>query len=544
MTVFNRFLILLGLFLSFNLNAFCQYDDEEDEDVNAKIVEQLRQKYDDAEYFEDGFFVKQNGRWEFADENGKILTNMHIENVESYYFSAELTIKGNKYEVSAPFEDGKVLVGRYGHYAYMDSNGDLITQFIYDGYGEEVDGDPAEIEAIINISDQILQVYKEVEQGSYSSVKTLEKSIGFEQAGKLSPEIADSLLVLLCKTYDNSPKNIDMKTAEDLFDATIAPCGQVGCEAVLAYYKSNGLDQKKRLGYVRQLADDYGQYHAYEMMGDFLAEGAICPKDIQGAIDYYKKVIEVDAQDFEESSRKKLADLWNKYGTQYDNLLGKLCAENESVEYFNDDYFVLTNGTQKMLVDTQCQEVLPKGEYDIYGVVSDYFIIGDEMSGVQLVKKGGVPVINQKFEDIKSISDDDDLQFVMKKDEKWGFFDKDGKPITSMIFDDYSSGYSSNPFVELNKEEYSINSLFDHGMMILGKDDKMGCIDTNGNVVIPFVYEGLAFTPKGNILVKKGEKIGAIDRNGKEILPCQYDDIDFDTEEGKFKLKKVEFFDL
>ena len=81
-------------------------------------------------------------------------------------------------------------------------------------------------------------------------------------------------------------------------------------------------------------------------------------------------------------------------------------------------------------------------------------------------------------------------------------------------------------------------------MMILGKDDKMGCIDTNGNVVIPFVYEGLAFTPKGNILVKKGEKIGAIDRNGKEILPCQYDDIDFDTEEGKFKLKKVEFFDL
>ena len=42
MTVFNRFLILLGLFISFNLNAFCQ---EDDDDANDKIVEQLRQKY-------------------------------------------------------------------------------------------------------------------------------------------------------------------------------------------------------------------------------------------------------------------------------------------------------------------------------------------------------------------------------------------------------------------------------------------------------------------------------------------------------------------
>ena len=166
------------------------------------------------------------------------------------------------------------------------------------------------------------------------------------------------------------------------------------------------------------------------------------------------------------------------------------------------------------------------------------------MSGVQLVKKGGKPVFNQKFEDIKSITDDDDIQFVVKKDGKWGFYDKDGKAVTSMIFDDYSSGYSTNPYVELNEEEYAIFSLFNNGMMILEKDDKMGCLDTNGNVVIPFVYEGMAFTPKGNLLVKKDGKIGAIDGNGKEIIPCKYDDINFDTEEKKLILKTIEFFDL
>ena len=539
MTICSRFLILLGLFLSFHLNAFCQ-EDEDDEEVNEKIAEQLRQKYDEVGYFNDVFFVKQNGVWEFADENGRVFTNIRMENVETNDFYAYLTIKGKKYAVFNQFDDGKVLVKKYGRFAFMDRNGNF-TPFIYNEEGEEADDDLEEAAAIVNVSDQIMQVCQEVGNGKYASVKALEKGIDLKLAEKLYSEVADSLLVLLCKTYDNSPKDIDMKTAEDLFEATIAPCGQVGCEAVLAYYKSNGLDQKRRFEYVRQLADDYGQFHAYEMMGDFLVEGALCPKDIQGAIAYYKKVIDADSQDFGESSRNKLANLWNKYGTQYDNLLGKLCAENELVEYFNDDYYVLTNGTQKMLVDTLGQEVLPKGEYDIYAVVMDYFIIGDEMSGVQLVRKGGKPVINQKFEDIRSISDDDVNQFVVKKDGKWGFYDKDGMPVTSMIFDDYSP---INLFIELNGEEYAIRSLFNNGMMILDKDDKMGCIDTNGKVVIPFVYEGLAFTSKGNLLVKKDGKIGAIDRNGKEILPQKYDDIDYGTEEGTYKLKTVEFFDL
>ena len=232
MTVFNRFLILLGLFISFNLNAFCQ---EDDDDANDKIVEQLRQKYGEVEYFSNVFFVKQNGVWEFVDENGNLLTNIHMENVETNDFYADLTIKGKKYAVFSPYDDGRVLVERYGLFAYMDRNGNL-TPFIYDEEGENANLTPTVATAIINTSDQIMQVSQEVGRGKYSSVKALEKSIDLELAGKLSSEVSDSLLVLLCKTYDNSPKNIDMKTAEDLFDATIAPCGQAGCEAVLAYY--------------------------------------------------------------------------------------------------------------------------------------------------------------------------------------------------------------------------------------------------------------------------------------------------------------------
>ena len=535
MTVFNRFLILLGLFLSFNLNAFCQNDEEEeDEDVNAKIVEQLRQKYDDAEFFSKGFFVKQNGKWEFADENGKILTNMNIENVESYYFSAEVTIKGKKYEVSDPFEDGKVLVGKYGHYAYMDSDGDLITRFIYDGTGEEVEGDPAEIEAIIDISDQILKVYKEVEQGSYSSVKTLEKSIGFEQAGKLDSAIADSLLVLLCKTYEKNPKKIDMKIAESLFEGTIEPCAQDGCEAVIDYYTSHGTDKQKRFEYIQSLADDYNQHHAHIVLGDFLVEGVICPKDIQRAIDNYKQVLmagyDYNGVDYGECAHDKLAEIWKKYGSKYDNQLGMLCAENEKVEFYTDEYILLTNEGQKMMIDTSMHLVLPKGDFDIYSNNGDYFVIEEASSGTQLVKKGGKVVLNGNFEDIQIINDDDDLQVVALKDGKWGFYDKEGKPITSMIFDDFSLGYWANPSIVFKGEEYTIYSLFIDGMMVLEKDDSFGCVDTQGEVVIPFVYDGMAFSPKGNLVVLKDEKYGVIDKSGNVIKPIIYDDIDINEE--------------
>jgi len=540
MTVFNRFLFLLGLFISFNLNAFCQ---EDDDDANDKIVEQLRQKYGEVEYFSNVFFVKQNGVWEFVDENGNLLTNIHMENVETNDFYADLTIKGKKYSVFSPYDDGRVLVERYGLFAYMDRNGNL-TPFIYDEEGENANLTPTVATAIINTCDQIMQVSQEVGRGKYSSVKALEKSIDLELAGKLSSEVSDSLLVLLCKTYDNSPKDIDMKTAEDLFDATIAPCGQAGCEAVLAYYKSNGLDQKRRLGYVRQLADDYGQYHANEMMGDFLVEGALCPKDIQGAIDYYKKVIDADSQDFGESSRKKLADLWNKYGTQYDNLLGKLCAENESVEYFNDDYIILTNDGQTMLVDRDYHEVLPRGDYEIISNYEDNFVIGDESSRYQLVRKGGKPVLKGKYEEIKMVNTDEDYQVIAKRNGKWGVYDKEGNPITSMIFDDYTGSDFGNPKLAINGEEYTIFSLFNDGMMIVDKDDKQGCINTEGKVVLPFVYDGMAFTPKGNFFVLKDGKIGVVDRDGRELLPCKYDDIDYDSEERKYKLKTVEFFDL
>lgn len=540
MTIFNRFLMILGLFISFNLNAFCQEDDEED--VNDKIAEQLQQMFDDVDHFDDVFFAKQNGVWEFVNEYGKVLTNMRIENVECNYTYAELTIKGKKYTLENRLDNDKVLVGRYGYYAYMDKNGDIVTPFIYDGYGDKVD-DQEEAVALYDTSEQIMNVCQEAEQGDYSSVKTLEKSLSLEQAGKLTSEVADSLLTLLCKTYEKRPKKVDMKMAEDLFAATLVNCGYGGNNVVLDYYANHGLDKQKRFDYVQQLADDYNSEYANLLMGDFQAKGALCTQDIQGAIGHYKNVM-ITGDEHIETAHDKLAELWKKYGTKYDNQLGKLCAENEKVVIYNDEYIILTNGTQNMVVDTLHQEVLPKGDYEFYGSIEGIFILGNESSGYQLVKKGGKPLIEGTFDDFSILAVDEDLQLVLKKDGKWGFYEINGTPITSMIFDDYDPGLGETSSFTLNEVYYSIHSLFKDGQMIVGKDGTYGCVNTEGKETVPFIYDNMVFTPKGNLVVLKDGKYGVIDKNGNQLLPCKYDLIEYDEEEGKLKAVVRESVDL
>ena len=542
MTIYNRFFMLLGLFLAFNLNAFCQEEDDEEE-LGEKIVEQLRQKYDEADYFNNVFFVKKNGVWEFSDDKGNILTNMRIENVESNYYSAELTIKGKIYTVYNDFADGKVLVSRYGHSAYMDKNGNLTTPFIYNEEGEKTDEDGNEIAKIIETCDRIIDVSKEVNQGKYTSVKQLVKDVTTEQAGKLTGDVADSLLVLMCKTYSNSPKAIDMKKAEQLFEGAFEPCTLIGCDAVMDYYEKGGLDQEQRMKYIQRMADEYNNPHARVILANFMTEGKLCPKNVQKAIDYYKEVVTGEESDYTKVAQEKLGGLWKQYGNQYKNSLGKLCAENEQVEY-SDEIIILTNGAQKQVLDTLYQEILPKGNYDIQGYHDDYFVIGDELSGWQLVKKGGKPVINDKFEFITLINDDDDFQVIASKDERYGIYDKEGNPITQMIFDDYTPGFWSNPSLTLDGNEYTIYSLFKNGMMVMMKDEKYGCISTKGKEVIPFVYDDLTLTSTGKMIVQTDEKYGVIDKDGKELVPCKYDNIEYDEDEGKFKLTTIELIEL
>lgn len=108
----------------------------------------------------------------------------------------------------------------------------------------------------------------------------------------------------------------------------------------------------------------------------------------------------------------------------------------------------------------------------------------------------------------------------------WGFIDTNGEKVIPFIYDSVSD--------------------FHEGLASVIKEGKIGFIDKMGNEVIPFMYDG-AFEfqyhnqrfdfHEGMVRVIKDGKWGFIDKNGNVVIPYIYDDM-HDFSEGTAKAKR------
>lgn len=94
-----------------------------------------------------------------------------------------------------------------------------------------------------------------------------------------------------------------------------------------------------------------------------------------------------------------------------------------------------------------------------------------------------------------------------KASGKWDVFDDQNKDISSL------SGYESIDFPSFSE---------DKEIFTVRKDNLFGCIDRNGNVVIPFEYEQALANIYDVIPVKKANKWGAITPDNKELVPIEF----------------------
>lgn len=68
---------------------------------------------------------------------------------------------------------------------------------------------------------------------------------------------------------------------------------------------------------------------------------------------------------------------------------------------------------------------------------------------------------------------------------------------------------------------------FSSGLINVCKNDKWGCLDLDGNVVIPLIYDWIfpfGKDPLDTTSAKRNGKWGIIDRKGTDIIPCVYDE--------------------
>ena len=94
---------------------------------------------------------------------------------------------------------------------------------------------------------------------------------------------------------------------------------------------------------------------------------------------------------------------------------------------------------------------------------------------------------------------------AVKKDNKVGFIDKNGKLVIDFNYSnafDFSEGRS----------------------VVINDNNKCGVIDTKGNVIVDYIYDFIyPFSKNGLAAVVKDNKIGFINKSGKLVIDFTYD---------------------
>lgn len=180
------------------------------------------------------------------------------------------------------------------------------------------------------------------------------------------------------------------------------------------------------------------------------------------------------------------------------NIEKKMEYENYSMESMNR-VMVLKNG--KIGYINELGEEVISTEYD------GGFLYKEEKDFIQLKKEDSWYLLNLKTSKSKKIPFEDigeykDGLMVVKKEEKFGYIDKEGKIK-----------------IPLN---YTIAEDFNNGLAIVSSDKGFGVINKKGKRIIPLLYDEILIKDS-YIYIKKDRKYGLYSKKGEEILPIIYD---------------------
>src|SRR5690625_1971946 len=147
-------------------------------------------------------------------------------------------------------------------------------------------------------------------------------------------------------------------------------------------------------------------------------------------------------------------------------------------------------------------------------------------------------VVADGFEKAKEFNDD--AAGVMK-DGKWGFINRSGQMIIEPQFDnarDFHAGialiHQDGEWKYINKQgkildhfptKDKVYGFTDNGRAILRDGDKIGIMDTEGNIIVEPQYQEIKAYKHGYAKVKNDNKWGYIDESGKVVVDIEYIDL-------------------
>lgn len=178
----------------------------------------------------------------------------------------------------------------------------------------------------------------------------------------------------------------------------------------------------------------------------------------------------------------------------------------QNIRPFNEGYALIRRYDRWGMMDHNGQEVLPPQYEVMTSNVNGYFFAGDA-DGWALFDYQFMPLTDYVYTDATPMSDN---RIGVKRNGKYGFLDPTGREVIPCIYDE--------------------TGIFSMGRTLARLGEHYGIIDTLGNIILPFEYEDK--TPKGIkymyydslAMVEKDGKIGFVDLDGKLAIPFYFEE--------------------
>lgn len=483
-------------------DVFICSNENENKIINAKGEEkfknfeeistiQLKELATEIPYEKTILKYKEKGKYGIINFEGKKITKAIYDDINNL-----------------PYKEGELLVEKDGKYGVINILGKIVIPIQY----KEIKVDEYyETENAYRYSGYI--VGNETEKG------TMYKYINYKTNIETKEEYQDIKRII---DYENKDKFYLIYEKDNKY-------GIIEDESVIVNneYDNIEYDNLNQLFIVKK----NGKYGIIKLNGETLISCLYDEIDIEGI---YVYAFKNDEQTIFNTLGEKIED--QKYKSVY------------NVE--NTNYKITINDENKYgVLDENNNSIISNNYFYIGYLENNYFVVSSQNGKNGIVDNKGNIILDTKYDTIEKIENTNLIDTIETSTNTITLFNSEMKELTKMsnsnIFIDknYIRIYSNkeqkyfNPQGEekSNKEILMQNKIFSDV-----KDGKWGFVDSNGNVIVDYIYDDVTEQNLyGFAGVKKAGKWGSINKDGQVVIEPTYtlnnnNEVDFIGEYYKF----------
>ncbi len=209
-------------------------------------------------------------------------------------------------------------------------------------------------------------------------------------------------------------------------------------------------------------------------------------------------------------------------------------AYNSVLKTENPDYYItISSDGNYNLINSSNKNIFEKQYRYLEYLFDDYFIASNSDGYLGVINSSEDVIIDFKYEVLQRLDNTKVIEAKILADNLTEIYSNELQNVyskqnafTSIVDNSYIEVYSQDEtkYFDLNGNELKNVQVFERPLYASKKEDKWGFIDKEGNIVVDYIYDRVSeFNEYGFAGIKLDGKWGIIDKNGKIIVEPTYE---------------------